>query len=108
MSRKAMALLVAFATASSLVAGVLPGGGGAYAREYQLPVVSLEVVQDTLAPYGDWIYVANYGRVWRPSPQVVGVGFRPYATGGRWQYTDYGWSFESDWNWGWAPFHYGR
>ena len=23
-------------------------------------------------------------------------------------HTDYGWSYESDWEWGWAPFHYGR
>jgi hypothetical protein len=62
----------------------------------------------SLAPYGDWITVGGYGRVWRPSVAVVGVGFRPYATGGHWVSTNYGWSFESDWNWGWAPFHYGR
>src|SRR5205085_7126584 len=48
------------------------------------------------------------GRVWRPSEGVVGVGFKPYATGGHWVYTDYGWSFESDFPWGWAAFHYGR
>jgi uncharacterized protein DUF6600 len=23
-------------------------------------------------------------------------------------YTEEGWYFESDWEWGWAPFHYGR
>jgi len=39
---------------------------------------------------------------------VVGVDFRPYGPGGHWVYTDYGWSFESDWSWGWAPFHYGQ
>ena len=34
--------------------------------------------------------------------------FRPYQTGGHWAYTDYGWTWVSDYNWGWAPFHYGR
>src|SRR5262249_41211053 len=70
--------------------------------------VSIGVFYDTLSPYGDWVYVGRYGRVWRPSPGVVGVGFRPYSSGGQWVYTDYGWSFETDWDWGWAPFHYGR
>ena len=69
---------------------------------------SASAFYDTLSPYGDWVYVGSYGRVWRPSAAVVGAGFRPYATGGNWIYTDYGWSWESDWDWGWAPFHYGR
>lgn len=72
------------------------------------PPVSAGVFYDTLAPYGEWIYVGNYGRVWRPSVAVVGAGFRPYGPGGHWVHTDYGWSFESDWSWGWAPFHYGH
>jgi hypothetical protein len=71
-------------------------------------VASVEVFYGTLAPYGEWVYVDGYGRVWRPSVAVVGPGFRPYGPGGYWVYTDYGWSFESDWSWGWAPFHYGR
>ena len=70
--------------------------------------VSVGVFYDALAPYGEWIYVRNYGRVWQPSVAVVGVDFRPYGPGGHWVYTDYGWSFESDWSWGWAPFHYGQ
>jgi hypothetical protein len=70
--------------------------------------VSFGAFYDTLSPYGDWVYVGSYGRVWRPSAEVVGAGFRPYGTGGHWIYTDYGWSWESDWDWGWAPFHYGR
>ena len=36
------------------------------------------------------------------------LDFAPYWTNGRWVFTDYGWTWESDWNWGWAPFHYGR
>jgi hypothetical protein len=70
--------------------------------------VSFEMFYDSLAPYGEWLYVGHYGRVWRPRVSVVGLGFRPYTTGGHWVYTDYGWSFESEYEWGWAPFHYGR
>src|SRR5262245_34619842 len=70
--------------------------------------VSIDVFYDTLSPHGDWVEVPNVGTVWRPNPEEVGDDFRPYATGGTWVNTDYGWSFESDWDWGWAPFHYGR
>ena len=48
------------------------------------------------------------GRAWRPDPDVVGEDFQPYATGGHWVYSDWGWTWESDYPWGWAPFHYGR
>jgi hypothetical protein len=61
-----------------------------------------------LSPYGEWILIAPHGRVWRPHRHVVGVGFMPYVTGGQWVYTDYGWMFETGWEWGWVPFHYGR
>ena len=39
---------------------------------------------------------------------MVGDDFSPYATGGDWLQTEYGWTWISDWDWGWAPFHYGR
>jgi hypothetical protein len=70
--------------------------------------VSVEVFDNTLAPYGDWVAVGRFGRAWRPYRSVVGIDFRPYLSGGHWVYTDYGWTFESDYEWGWAPFHYGR
>jgi uncharacterized protein DUF6600 len=94
-----------FASASLLVLSLLclvPGQASAQVG------VSLDVFYDSLAPYGEWLYVGHYGRVWRPRASLVGVGFRPYMTGGHWVYTDYGWSFESEYQWGWAPFHYGR
>jgi hypothetical protein len=62
---------------------------------------------ETLAPYGDWVDV-NGERAWRPSASIVGEDFQPYATGGQWLSSDYGWYFQSDYPWGWAPFHYGR
>ncbi len=66
---------------------------------------------ETLSPYGQWVDTGegpNDGRAWRPDPDVVGDDFQPYATGGRWVYSDWGWTWESDYPWGWAPFHYGR
>jgi hypothetical protein len=70
--------------------------------------VTQATFEATLAPYGDWITVGSYGRVWRPHAHVVGANFRPYATGGRWEYTSHGWIWRSSYSWGWAPFHYGR
>ena len=65
--------------------------------------------ESTLAPYGSWTEDATYGRVWTPSQEYVGSDFMPYATGGEWVPTsDYGYAWSSDYDWGWAPFHYGR
>ncbi|MGO9482431.1 MAG: DUF6600 domain-containing protein, partial [Candidatus Kryptoniota bacterium] len=46
-----------------------------------------------------------YGMCWRPAG--VPAGWQPYVDG-RWIWTDYGWTWVSDYQWGWAPFHYGR
>ena len=61
-----------------------------------------------LAPFGAWIDDPVVGRVWVPSAAIVGRDFSPYVTNGRWVFTEYGWTWESGWAWGWAPFHYGR
>jgi Family of unknown function (DUF6600) len=63
---------------------------------------------ESLSSYGSWVDDATYGRVWVPSSEVVGSDFTPYASGGRWAMTEYGWTWVSDWDWGWAPFHFGR
>ena len=60
---------------------------------------------DELAPYGSWGYRGDVGWVWRPGD--VGAGWRPY-TDGHWIWTDDGWTWVSDREWGWAVFHYGR
>jgi uncharacterized protein DUF6600 len=64
--------------------------------------------EGALSPYGTWQNDSVYGRIWVPAPAVVGVNFVPYSTAGHWVFTDFGWTWVSDWNWGWAPFHYGR
>ncbi len=60
---------------------------------------------EDLDPYGTWVYVPNYGYVWRP---LVVEGWAPYRQG-RWVWEDwYGWTWVSYEPWGWAPYHYGR
>ncbi|HWB62672.1 MAG TPA: DUF6600 domain-containing protein, partial [Chitinophagales bacterium] len=62
---------------------------------------------DELSPYGQWVSYPGYGYVWVPN-QEPGTVFQPYLTGGHWVYTNYGWTWVSDYAWGWGPFHYGR
>ena len=68
--------------------------------------VSLETFYEELSPYGVWINDPQYGYVWRPD--VDQDEFRPYYTNGHWEMTKYGNTWVSDYDWGWAPFHYGR
>lgn len=69
--------------------------------------VEVGVFYDSLAPYGDWIYLDSYG-VWVWRPAGLWVGWQPY-TYGRWEWSEeYGWIWVSYFEWGWAPFHYGR
>ena len=68
--------------------------------------VSLQTFYDELSPYGTWIQDEQYGYVWRPD--VDQGEFRPYYTNGHWVMTEYGNTWVSDYDWGWAPFHYGR
>jgi hypothetical protein len=72
------------------------------------PAVTHSYFYSSLAPYGSWVEVADYGWCWQPTVAVVHRGWRPYAHGGRWLHSDHGWYWHSDYSWGWAPFHYGR
>ncbi len=69
------------------------------------PEVSYQSFYDALSPYGQWIDNPQYGYVWMPN---VGPDFKPYASNGNWVYTDGGWTWASNYPWGWATFHYGR
>ena len=68
---------------------------------------ALTTFKPTLDAYGTWEDDGTYGTVWYPSRTVVGNDFAPYVSAGHWVYEDeYVWV--SDYEWGWAPFHYGR
>jgi len=67
--------------------------------------VSFQLFYDQLSPYGSWVDYQNYGYVWIPN---VDRDFSPYGTNGHWIFSDDGWTWVSDYPWGWAPFHYGR
>ncbi len=60
---------------------------------------------DRLSPYGSWTELNPYGYVWTPSH--MGYRWRPYSDG-HWVWTDYGWTWIADQEWGDIPFHYGR
>ena len=76
-----------------------------YSQNYdQQQTITYQQFYNDLSPYGDWINYGNYGYVWVPFQ----ANFRPYYTNGYWVYTNYGWTWVSNYNWGWAPFHYGR
>lgn len=66
--------------------------------------VSFNTFYNELGRYGRWVDHPRYGQVWiYDQPD-----FRPYYTDGHWEYTDFGWEWVSDYDWGWGPFHYGR
>ncbi len=67
--------------------------------------VSYNDFYQDLSNYGQWIDDPQYGYVW--SPEVDG-SFRPYYTNGYWAMTEYGNTWVSQYQWGWACFHYGR
>ncbi|HEX2920147.1 MAG TPA: DUF6600 domain-containing protein [Bacteroidales bacterium] len=67
--------------------------------------ITLQAFYDELSPYGYWVHNREYGYVWIPHE---GANFFPYASDGRWMLTQDGWTWFSDFTWGWAPFHYGR
>lgn len=79
------------------------------ASEEPAPVVNnFNFFYDSLAPYGNWITVPSFGFVWQPSCAVVNPGWRPYWNNGGWVWSDCGWFWNSNYSWGWAPFHYGN
>ena len=67
--------------------------------------VSFQIFYDELSPYGDWVKDARYGYIWLPA---VRQDFHPYGTEGHWVMSEFGNTWVSYYDWGWAPFHYGR
>ncbi len=67
--------------------------------------ISFQTFYNELSPYGRWTTSRQYGSVWTP---YVNQDFQPYSTNGYWEVTEFGNTWVSDYDWGWAPFHYGR
>jgi hypothetical protein len=88
-------------------------------------VITFDSVKNELSADGEWIKVKaneidsesvtdgsnefdddiNTEYVWRPNN--VDENWSPY-TNGYWTYTNCGWMWVSNYNWGWRPYHYGR
>ena len=66
--------------------------------------VSFEFFYSNLSPHGHWLVSASYGRVWQPN--TYSQGWNPYYDG-HWVYTDLGYTWVSDYDWGPIPYHYG-
>jgi len=81
--------------------------GGPYARaSYEIRAeLDIGYSYNYLSPYGTWVSMDPYGYVW--CPRHMGYRWRPYSEG-HWVWTDYGWTWIDDSDWGWIPFHYGR
>lgn len=65
---------------------------------------------DDLNSHGDWVYLRNYGYVWRPSRNAISIysDWSPYRYG-QWRWMQpYGWIWVNDEPWGWATYHHGR
>jgi hypothetical protein len=76
-------------------------------RAHAQDEVTLDVFYDNLSSQGSWIEVGDYGYCFQPAVAAENPNWRPY-TDGYWAYTDYGWTWVSYEDFGWATYHYGR
>ena len=59
---------------------------------------------EALRPHGQWVEIEGYGQCWKPK---VDANWRPYLLG-HWAYSDCGWVWVSDEDFGAIVYHYGR
>ncbi|OGU56496.1 MAG: hypothetical protein A2V66_05940 [Ignavibacteria bacterium RBG_13_36_8] len=78
--------------------------GNISARNYGSDI-SFNFFYNSLSPYGEWIEIDYDVYAWRPTS--VHVSWQPYTIG-RWEWTSYGWYWDSYEPFGWAAYHYGR
>jgi hypothetical protein len=76
------------------------GKGGGNLNSYALFYTRLQ-------SQGKWLQDPTYGYVWQPVQATEDQNWRPY-TDGHWVYTDRGWTWVSNEDFGWACYHYGR
>jgi hypothetical protein len=89
--------------ALAIFALVLPA-----ARQAEAGVdVSVDFFYNNLGDDGSWVDVGDYGYCWQPRVAVSNSSWRPYSDG-YWAYTDVGWTWVSNEDFGWATYHYGR
>ena len=69
--------------------------------------ISVDFFYDNLGSDGNWVEVGDYGYCWQPTVAVSNSKWRPYSDG-YWAYTDVGWTWVSNEDFGWATYHYGR
>jgi len=70
--------------------------------------VNFNYFHDQLAPFGTWVNVGGV-MYWRPDLAVrANPDWRPYYDMGKWVQTENGLFWQSDYQWGDIPFHYGR
>jgi hypothetical protein len=70
--------------------------------------VNFNYFHDQLAPFGTWVDVGGV-MYWRPDRAIqANPDWRPYYDMGQWVQTDNGLFWQSDYQWGDIPFHYGR
>jgi hypothetical protein len=70
--------------------------------------VNFNYFHDQLAPFGTWADVGGV-QYWLPAAAIrLNPDFRPYYDNGKWIQTDNGLFWQSDYQWGDIPFHYGR
>ena len=69
------------------------------------PVIDFNYFYTSLLPYGEWIELSPDLIVWHPND--ISPRWRPYTLG-HWNWTDQGWFWDSDEEFGWATYHYGR
>jgi len=66
--------------------------------------LSFDVAYSNLSDHGSWLVSAQFGHVWQP--REYNRQWSPYYDG-HWVYTDMGWAWVSDYQWGAIPYHYG-
>ena len=74
--------------------------------EVRAQQVDVNFFYTSLQDKGDWFHTDNYGYVFQPR-RATTSNWRPYADG-HWSYTDQGWTWISNEDFGWATYHYGR
>jgi len=88
-----------------VLAALLFAGMAAPAPARANAEVSFDFFYDSLAPYGEWVDVGDYGLCWRPTN--VDPDWTPYSDG-YWAFTDAGWTWVSYEDFGGIVYHYGR